>query len=93
MDLHNDENPIPNIMTDFEKKLKRYHNKKMKYNKDSQTLIYRLRRKEAEKYDFAETQEILGQDYREGFRILEENCRPQMNKRPRNPRALCEHPC
>ena len=26
-----------------------------------------------EKYDFAKTQEILGQDYREGFRILEEN--------------------
>ena len=25
------------------------------------------------KYDFAKTQEILGQDYREGFRILEEN--------------------
>ena len=26
-----------------------------------------------EKYDFAKTQEILGQDYREGLRILEEN--------------------
>ena len=47
-------------MTDFEKKLKRYHNKKMKYNKDSQTLIYRLRRKEAEKYDFAEDRSDIG---------------------------------
>ena len=26
-----------------------------------------------QKYDFAKTQEILGQDYREGLRILEEN--------------------
>ena len=26
-----------------------------------------------QKYDFAKTQEILGQDYHEGLRILEEN--------------------
>jgi hypothetical protein len=26
-----------------------------------------------QKYDFSKTQEILGQDYREGLRILEEN--------------------
>jgi hypothetical protein len=26
-----------------------------------------------QKYDFEKTQEILGQDYREGLRILEEN--------------------
>ena len=47
-------------MTDFEKKIKRYHNKKMNYNKDSEALIRRLRRKEAEKYDFAEDRSDVG---------------------------------
>ena len=47
-------------MTDFEKKLKRYHNKQLKYNKDSKALINRLRRREAEKYDFAEDRADIG---------------------------------
>ena len=47
-------------MTDFEKKLKRYHNKKVKYNQNSEALINRLRRKEAEKYDFAEDRDDIG---------------------------------
>lgn len=41
-------------MTDFEKKIRFHHNKKMKYNKDVDALFNRLRRKEADKYDFAE---------------------------------------
>ena len=47
-------------MTDFEKKIRRYHNKKMKYNKDPEALINRLRRKEAGKYDFAEDRDDIG---------------------------------
>ncbi len=47
-------------MTDFEKKLKRYHNKKVKYNQNPEALINRLRRKEAEKYDFAEDRDDIG---------------------------------
>lgn len=41
-------------MTDFEKKIRLHHNKKMKYNKDVDALFNRLRRKEADKYDFDE---------------------------------------
>ena len=47
-------------MTNFEKKLKRYHNKKVKYNKNSEALINRLRKHEAEKYDFAEDRDDIG---------------------------------
>lgn len=47
-------------MTNFEKKLKRYHNKKVKYNKNSEALINRLRKQEAEKYDFAEDRDDIG---------------------------------
>ena len=47
-------------MTDFEKKIKRYHNKKMNYNKDSEAIIRRLRQKEAEKYDFSEDRSDVG---------------------------------
>ena len=47
-------------MTNFEKKLKHYHNKKVKYNKNSEALINRLRKQEAEKYDFAEDREDIG---------------------------------
>lgn len=41
-------------MTDFEKKIRFHHNKKMKYSKDVDALFNRLRRKEADKYDFDE---------------------------------------
>ena len=47
-------------MTNFEKKLKRYHNKKVKYNKNAEALINRLRKQEAEKYDFAEDRDDIG---------------------------------
>lgn len=47
-------------MTDFEKNLKRYHNKKVKYNKNSEALINSLRKIEAEKYDFAEDRADIG---------------------------------
>ena len=47
-------------MTDFEKKIRRHHNKKVKYNKDSKALINRLRRKEADKYDFPEEKLNMG---------------------------------
>ena len=47
-------------MTDFEKKIRGYHNKKLKYNKDSQALIMRLRKEEAEKCDFPEEKMNIG---------------------------------
>ena len=47
-------------MTEFEKKIKRYHNKKMRYNKDPEALINRLRKKEAEKYDFVDEKLNMG---------------------------------
>lgn len=47
-------------MTNFEKRIKRYHNKKVKYDKNPEALINRLRRKEAEKYDFPADRDDTG---------------------------------
>ncbi len=65
-------------MTEFEKKLKKRHNKKLQYNKDFESVEKRLNRQMAQEQDFPEEKLNMG------YSVLD---RSQMLPRRANTRA------